>query len=271
MRKSVFAAVLLPFLAGASIAAQTEPGQDSADLAKQLSNPVASLVSVPFQTNWDFGVGPGPDNDTRFLLNFQPVMPFALNKDWNLIARVIVPYLSQPPLAPGGFSASGIGDFLVSGFISPAQPKRFIWGIGPALSLPVATESTLGSGQWAAGPTGLILKQSGPWTYGALASQVWSYAGDDSRPSVSQLYLQPFGSYTTAKATTFNLSSETTANWNASSGNTWTVPIIVQVSQLLRLGRRPISVGVAYGNYVESPDGGPNWKFRASVTLLFPK
>jgi hypothetical protein len=271
MSRIVISFAVLTLLAGTRVAAQTEPKQDAADLAKQLSNPVASLVSVPFQTNWDFGVGPGPENDTRFLLNFQPVMPFALNKDWNLIARVIVPYLSQPPLSTGGSSASGIGDLLVSGFISPAQPKKFIWGIGPALSLPVAAEPTLGSGQWAGGPTGLILKQSGHWTYGALASQVWSYAGDGSRPGVSQLYLQPFGSYTTAKATTFNLSSETTANWNASSGNTWTVPIIVQVSQLLRLGRRPISVGLAYGNYVESPDGGPNWKLRASLTLLFPK
>ena len=271
MVRHCFVAVSVLALTCTGLAAQTEPKDEAAELAKQLANPVASLVSVPFQTNWDFGVGPGPDNDTRFQLNFQPVMPFVLNKEWNLIARVIVPYLSRPPLITGGPASSGIGDILVSGFFSPSQPGKFVWGVGPALQLPVAAEPTLGSGQWAAGPTFVLLKQSGHWTYGALANHVWSYAGDDSRPGVNQTLLQPFASYTTAKATTFTLNSESTLNWNTPKGNVWTVPIIAQVSQLVRLGKRPISVGVGYGNYVETPDDGPNWKFRALLTLLFPK
>jgi len=270
MNRHGFVALFVLAMACTGLAAQTEPQSDSAELAKQLSNPVASLVSVPFQSNWDFGVGPGPENDTRFLLNFQPVLPFAMTKDWKLIARVIVPYLSQPPLVSGGPAASGIGDILLSGFFSPAQPKKFVWGVGPALQLPVATEPTLGSGQWAAGPTFVIHKQSGHWTYGALANHVWSYAGDDSRPGVNQTFLQPFASYTTPKATTFSLNTETTLSWNTPTGNVWTVPIIVQITQVVKLGKHPISVGAAYGNYVESPDGGPNWKFRALLTLLFP-
>jgi hypothetical protein len=266
---AMFVAIALFALTRA--AAQSTPAPENAELAKQLSNPVADLVSVPFQANWNFGVGPGPDNDTQFLLNFQPVMPFNLNKDWNLIARVIVPYLSQPPLSTGGATASGIGDILVSGFFSPSHPKHFIWGVGPALQLPVPTEPTLGTGQWSVGPTFVILKQTGHWTYGALTNQLWSFAGDDSRPSVNQFYLQPFGAYTTAKATTYQISSETVADWNQPGSDTWTVPIILQVSQMLRLGRRPISVGAGYGYYVESPTGGPNWKFRALITLIFPK
>jgi hypothetical protein len=269
MKRLAIAAVLIFFRTGAFC--QDEPKHDAAELAKQLSNPVANLVSVPFQSNWDFGLGADPDNDTRYLLNFQPVMPFAMNKDWNLIARVIVPYLSQPPLTPGGPAASGVGDMLVSGFFSPAEPKHVIWGVGPALQFPVATEATLGSGKWAAGPTFVILKQEGHWTFGALANHVWSFAGDDSRPEVNQTFLQPFAAYTTKKATTFTLNSESTLNWNASSGNKWTVPVIVQVSQLVKLGRRPLSVGVGYGNYIETPDGGPNWKLRMLVVLLFPK
>jgi hypothetical protein len=271
MKRTISLAFLLTFVAGTHLAAQTEPKQDAADLAKQLANPVASLISVPFQANWNFGVGPGPDNDTQFLFNFQPVMPFALNKDWNLIARVIVPYLSQPAMSTGGATASGVGDILVSGFFSPAVPKKAIWGIGPALQLPVPTEPTLGTGQWAAGPTFVVLKQSGHWTYGALGNQMWSYAGDSSRPSVNQMFLQPFAAYTTKKATTYTLVSETIANWLQPSSNTWTVPIIFQVSQLVHLGRRPVSITAGAGYYVESPDGGPNWKFRAMLVLLFPK
>jgi hypothetical protein len=263
--------MLVGLFAVTRVAAQAEPKEADADLAKQLSNPVASLVSVPFQSNWNFGVGPGPDNDTQFLENFQPVMPFAMNKDWNLIARVIVPYLSQPPLTTGGPATSGFSDILASGFFSPAQPKHFIWGVGPAIQFPVATEPTLGTGKWSIGPTFVILKQQGPWTYGVLANQLWSFAGDSSRTSVNQMYVQPFGAYTTKKATTYQLSSETTAMWLQPSGNTWTVPIIAQVTQLLRLGRRPVSIGAGAGYYVESPDGGPNWKFRVLVTLIFPK
>jgi hypothetical protein len=271
MKQIVTIVALFALLAVTSVEAQTEPKQADSDLAKQLSNPVADLVSVPFQANWNFGVGPGPDDDTQFLMNFQPVMPFALNKNWNLIARVIVPYLGQPPLTTGGSGASGFSDILASGFFSPSQPKHFIWGIGPALQLPVPTEPTLGTGKWSIGPTFVILKQTGHWTYGVLVNQLWSFAGDDSRPSVNQMYVQPFGAYTTDKATTYQLSSETTATWNQPSSNTWTVPLIAQVTQLLRLGRRPVSVGAGAGYYVESPDGGPNWKFRVLVTLIFPK
>jgi hypothetical protein len=220
---------------------------------------VADLVSVPFQSNWNFGVGPGPDNDTQFLLNFQPVI------------SVIVPYLSQPPLTVGGDTASGLSDVLASAFFSPSHPKKVIWGVGPVLSLPVPTEPTLGSGKWSIGPTFVVLAQEKRWTYGVLANQLWSFAGDDARSSVNPMYVQPFAAYTTPHATTYQISSETTAAWNQPGGHTWTVPLIFQVSQMVRVGKRPISLGAGYGYYVESPDGGPNSTFRFLITLLFPK
>ena len=249
--------------------AQAQGGGDASELAKQLSNPIASLVSVPFQANWDFSVG--PDNDTRFLVNFQPVMPFSINKDWNLIARVIVPILSQPSLVAGGEATFGLSDLLFSAFFSPAQPGKFIWGVGPALLLPTTSDPFLGTEKWAIGPTYVILKQSGPWTYGGLANRLWSFAGDDNRADVNQTYVQPFLAYGTKTGVTYNVSSETAANWEAPSGEEWTVPIVFNVSKVLRLGRRPLSVGVGAGYYFDQPQGGPEWKFRSTLTLIFPK
>jgi hypothetical protein len=266
---------LVLILVATSAAAQT-PGaaapaaEDSESLAKQLSNPVASVVSVPFQMNWDNGLGPGKEQ-TRFLLNFQPVMPFSINEDWNLIARVIVPFLSQPPLAAGAQPTSGVSDLLFTAFVSPAVPKGFIWGVGPALVLPATADPFLGGEKWAVGPSIVVLKQIGPWTAGALFNQLWSYAGNSARADVNQTYLQPFLSYTTKTAVTVGVSSESSGNWEAASGHTWTVPILVNASKLVRLGRRPMSIGVAGGGYASKPDGGSSWKFRSSITLLFPK
>jgi len=254
---------------GAPAAPAPSAGSDAAELAKQLSNPIASLVSVPFQANWEFGVG--PDDDMRFVHNFQPVMPFSLDEDWNLIARVIVPYLGQPALVPGGEPTTGFSDLLTSFFFSPAKPRGVIWGVGPVLSLPTSTDPFLGTGKWGAGPTFVALKQAGHWTFGGLANHVWSFAGDGDRGDVDQTFLQPFLSYGTKGGVTYSLNAEAVANWEAPGGEEWTIPINLQVSKVLRLGRRPLSVGVGAGYFVEKPDGGPEWKLRTNLTLLFPK
>jgi hypothetical protein len=274
------AALLTPLIAFPA-SAQTSPeasgspaeaGEEgAADLAKKLSNPISDLVSVPFQANWDQGVG--PDDATRFILNIQPVVPVSLNKKWNLIARVIMPLIGQPPLVTGGESTSGMGDILASAFFSPAAPGKAIWGVGPVVSLPTTTDPYLGSGKWSAGPTFVILKQKGPWTYGVLWNQIWSFADatDADRPEVSQMYIQPFLSHTNKRAVTCNISSESTANWKADDGEEWTIPIIAQVSKVSSFGPFIASYGVGLGGYVESPDGGPDWKLRATFTLLLPK
>jgi len=240
-------------------------------LAKKLSNPISDLVSVPFQANWDQGVG--VDDATRFILNIQPVVPVSLNEKWNLIARVIMPLIGQPPLVTGGESTFGMGDILASAFFSPAAPGRAIWGVGPVLSLPTTTDPYLGSGKWSGGPTVVILKQKGPWTYGLLWNQIWSFADatDADRPEVNQMYIQPFLSRTNKRAVTYTFSSESTANWRADDGDEWTIPIIAQVSKVSSFGPFIASYGVGIAGYVESPEGGPEWKLRALFTLLLPK
>lgn len=237
-------------------------------LAKQLSNPIADLVSLPLQFNWAQGVG--PDEGTRFILNVQPVVPFSVSKDWNMIMRVIMPFIGQPPLTENGMAATGLGDILASFFFSPREGS-VIWGVGPVFGLPSTSERTLGSGKWAAGPTAVVLKQSGDWTYGALVNQVWSFAGSSSRADVSQLFVQPFLSRTSKSALTVTLQSETIANWKAADGEQWTVPINLAVAKLATFGPLPASYGGGIGYYIASPEGGPEWQLRGSITLILPK
>jgi len=265
---------------GASAAAQqgaAATGQggapSQADLAKQLSNPVADLVSVPLQLNWENGVG--PDEALRMVMNFQPVVPMSLTEDWNLIGRFILPIIGQPPLVEGGSSSFGTGDIVLSAFVSPSQPKRAIWGVGPVLGLPTTTNPFLGSGKWSVGPTVVILKQVGPWTYGALVNHLWSFASVSQsakdRAAVNQTFLQPFLSYTTPTGVSYTVNSESAANWEASDGEKWTVPINVQVTKIARFGPFPFSMGAAAGVYAVSPTGGPSWKLRAVFVLLLPR
>ena len=243
------------------------PAAPAQDLAKELANPISSLVSVPFQFNWEQNVG--PNEATRFVLNVQPVMPFALNKDWNLIMRVIVPLVSQPALAEGGQPAFGVSDVLTSFFVSPSR-GGLIWGVGPAISLPSTTIPSLGTEKWSAGPTVVALKQTGPVTAGVLWNQIWSFSGNTTRADVNQMFLQPFLAYQASRTWTITLQSETTANWEVDEGR-WTVPINVSFGKLSSFGAFPASYQLGFGGFVAHPDAGPSWKVRGAIIILLPR
>jgi hypothetical protein len=246
---------------------ETEPeGDQAAELAKQLQNPVASLISIPFQNNFDFNLGQNGDG-FKYTLNFQPVIPLSLSKDYNLIIRTILPIISQDDVIPGT-SQSGLGDIVQSFFFSPKKPVGgLILGFGPVFLYPSATDALLGSEKWGAGPTGLLLKQTGGWTYGLLFNQIWSYAGESDRNYVSATFLQPFISYTTKTKTTFGLNTESTYDWHNSQ---WTVPINLSISQLIKVGKMPLSLALGFKYYAEAPSNGPDWGVRFVVTPLFP-
>jgi hypothetical protein len=258
--------VLMPSLGRAQQPAAA--GGDSAELAKKLSNPVSDLVSVPFQFNWEQNVG--PSELTRFILNVQPVMPFTLNEDWNLIMRIIAPLISQPPLFDGGTATFGISDITTSFFLSPTKLTEFILGVGPVIVLPSTNEPTLGSGKWSAGPTAVALKQTGPWTFGALWNQVWSFSGDPSRSDVNQMFLQPFLAYQATHTVTYTVQSETTVNWDADDQKV-TFPINFLVSKLSSFGVFPASYQLGFGVFPVHPDIGPSWKIRGAIVLLLPR
>jgi hypothetical protein len=244
-----------------------ESSAEGEDLAMQLANPVASLISVPFQSNWDFGIG--VNEASRYTMNFQPVVPVSMNEDWNLIIRTILPVIDAESPAPGIPDASGLGDIVQSFFFSPVDPvDGWIVGAGPVFLYPSASEALLGTEQWAAGPTAVVLKQEGPWTYGALANHLWNYAGDETRADVNATFLQPFVSYITPSKTTYTLNSESTYDWEQGQ---WNAPLNLIVSQLLKVGSQPLQLSVGARYYIEGPDGGPEWGMRAAVTLLFPR
>ena len=240
-------------------------GQD--DLAQQLADPVSSLISVPFQSNWDFGIG--PEDASRYTLNIQPVVPLSLDEDWNLIVRTIVPVIDAESSAAGVPDASGLGDIVQSFFFSPVDPVNgWIVGAGPAFLYPSASDALLGSEQWGVGPTAVALKQDGPWTWGALVNHLSSFAGDEARADINATFLQPFVSYITPSKTTYTLNSESTYDWERDQ---WLVPLNAVVSQLVAIGDQPVQLSLGARYYAEGPDGGPEWGLRAAVTLLFPR
>jgi hypothetical protein len=245
-------------------------GGSTEELAKKLQNPVANLISIPFQFNPDFGLGEDEDGE-KVTLNIQPVVPVSINKDWNVIIRTIVPVIYQDDVVnDGGSTQFGLGDTTQSFFFSPQKPTSggLIWGVGPAFLWPTGTNDSLGSDKWGVGPTGVFLWQKHGWTYGLLANHIWSYAGDDDQPDVNSTFLQPFGSYTWKNGFSLGVNTESTYDWTAEQ---WTVPINVFGSQLVRLGKLPVDFTLGGRYYIEAPDDGPEWGFRFVVTLLLPK
>ena len=265
-----FFAICLLLLAGP--AAAQDKDKDPNELAKQLSNPVAALISVPFQLNYDDGFTPDGGGN-RWTLNIQPVVPVSISDSWNVISRTIVPLINQNFAGPGN-KETGLGDINESLFFSPKAPTASGWiiGAGPILLLPTGGEG-FSSHQWGAGPTFVVLKQEKGWTYGMLANHIWSFAenswnGNGNAPYVSSTFLQPFLSKLVGPGRTVTLNTESTYDWR---GSQWTVPINLQVSQVLKLGTQLVSIAGGVRGYAVSPTNGPDWGLRLTVTLLYPK
>jgi hypothetical protein len=245
-------------------------GQDEEEMAKKLANPVSSLISIPIQANYGENYG-ADDQGAAWTTYIQPVVPFSFSENWNLISRTILPVIDQSDIPSNGLGESGLGDTVQSLFFSPKEPTSngVIWGVGPAFLLPTATESTLGFEKWGAGPTAVVLKQSGHWTYGGLVNHLESFAGHSGRKHVSASTLQPFITYITSTKTSLGLSMESIYDWDAAQ---WSVPINATVSQFIKIGKLPVQVGVGVRYWADGPTSGPEgWGARLTWTFLLPK
>jgi hypothetical protein len=289
MRWSFLAAISALALTSLTSQAQQPTGDNG--LQKAAQNPVAGLISVPIQSNTNFGIGPFGRNQN--VLNIQPVIPVNVSPDWNLIIRWITPIVWQP--APGTANLEvfgieentpaylaatdvqahagvlGFGDMTPTFFFSPAKPNKLSWGAGPMFALPTATGRVLGQGKLSMGPSIVALVQPGPWTVGALVNNIWSVAGPSDRGDVKQMSLQYFIDYSLKKGWSIQISPTITANWQASSGNVWTVPFGGGVARVFRLGYQPLNASVAFFGNVAHPAGGSPWGMRLQMSFLFPK
>ncbi len=243
---------------------------DEAEMAKKLANPLAAMISLPMQLTYDqdFGVD---DTGNRFLMNVQPVVPISISENWNMISRTILPVITQDELAAGTGRQTGLGDTSESLWFSPVKPtdKGLIWGVGPVILIPTATDDLLGGGKWGIGPTFVALRQNGPWTIGALGNHIWSVAGSDNRSDISSTFIQPFITYHTPTAVSYALNTETSYDWKSEQ---WSIPVNLMVSKLVRFDKQMVSFQVGIRYWVKSTDTGPEGLgLRFAVTMLFPK
>lgn len=245
------------------------PDLSTEDLAKAAQNPVADMISVPFQNNVYFNAG--PERRTLYNLNIQPVIPFHLSEEWNLITRTIVPIIYDPGLLPGQDQVAGMGDINPSLFLSPAKPVGgWILGAGPTFTLPTGTSSRLTDGQVLVGPTAVALRMDGPLVYGALINQQWSVGGWTDQ-YISKMLVQPFFNINFEDGWYLNTSPIITADWTApNSSDTWTVPVGGGLGKILRIGDLPVNINFQAFYNVVTPSYGPTWSIRLQVQLLFP-
>lgn len=249
--------------------------KDGGGLRAAVQNPISSLISLPFKFSFDYGA---PNGEASFL-NIQPVIPVTVG-EWNLVNRAIIPLIDTPGQVTGtpnlpnpiiGDGATGLGDINYSLYLSPVKYKTAIWGIGPSLSFPSASDEQLGSGKWSAGPTAVVLFQPGWGTIGGLVRHLWSFAGDDDRADVNQTLIEPFMNYNLPGGWYLISDIIITANWEADSGQRWTVPLGGGVGKLWKIGGQAINTRVeAYYN-IEKPDSAPEWQWGFTIQFLFPK
>jgi hypothetical protein len=248
-----------------------QEGQSQSDIEKAAQNPVAAMISVPFQDNIDFGVG--PDKRIKNTMNIQPVIPFSVGSKFNIISRTIIPIITQPTTNGDGSEGNtfGLGDITASFFLTSSKPKKVIWGVGTALGIPTATKEVLGSEKWSAGPALVILTQPKGWTLGLILQNTWSYAGNSARQDVNFFYSQIFITKNLKAGWYLNSAPIITANWNDTDGEPWSVPLGAGAGRVFSIGNMPVNAQVGYYYYVVQHQNGAESQLRLQFNLLFPK
>src|ERR1700680_749591 len=248
---------------------QPARAQESPEIAKQAQNPIANLISVPFEN--DFNPQTGINKQDSYVLEMKPVVPFKLSNDWTLITRTIIPVIQVPDLAPGVDGTTGVGDVQLSLFLSPAKAGPVIWGAGPVVSFPTASQEILGTKKVSVGPTVVVLGIQGHWLFGTLVQNLFSVAGPAARPDVNQMLLQLFAQHNLPHGWYLTSSPIITANWEVNPNQRWVVPVGGGFGKIVHFGKLPVNMYTQFFRNVERPDGTTHWSARFQAQLLFPK
>ena len=262
------AALVCAALAMGGLPARAEMSNE--DLAKLSQNPVANLISLPFQNNTNFNYG--QNRLPQDILNVQPVIPFTLGPDWRLITRSVMPIMFAP--SDGTVkAANGLGDLQVSGFLSPTAASNWIWGLGPITQIPTHTDPVLGNDNLGLGPTGVIvhMEKGSPWVLGLLLNNVWSVQTNWLAKTYVNGLAQPFINYNFAEGFYLTSSPMITMDWLAKANQQLVLPLGGGFGKIFHLGKQPINASIsAYYNVVR-PDYGADWQLRAQVQFMFPE
>jgi hypothetical protein len=243
--------------------------QESSDIAKQAQNPIANLISVPFEN--DFNPHTGINKEDSYVLEMKPVVPFNLSNDWTLITRTIIPVIQVPDLSPRVDGTTGVGDVQESLFLSPAKAGPVIWGAGPVISFPTSSQEILGTKKLSVGPTVVVLRIQGHWLFGTLVQNLFSVAGPAARANVNQMLMQPFANYNLKHGWYLTSSPIITANWEVNPNQRWVVPVGGGLGKIVHFGKLPVNIYTQFFRNVERPDGTSSWSARLQAQLLFPK
>jgi hypothetical protein len=268
---SAVAVLAVAILCAAAAPASAQEKLSAEELAKLAQNPVGNLISLPFQNNTNLNFG--PEKGTQNILNIQPVIPIEVTPDWNVITRTILPVIWNPSLGPNDSSTTGTGDTTFTAFLSPAKPGKWIWGAGPVVQIPTNSNAELGNKNWGLGPSFVVLHldKGDPWVYGVLVNNVWSLSSDERGGSYNNGLIQPFVNYNFKEGFYLTSAPIATVNWDAPSGQKWTVPVGGGVGKIFHFGRLPVNTQLAAYYNVERPDNAANWQIRFQVQLMFPK
>ncbi len=262
--------LLMPIMASAEMSQE--------EIAKATQNPLTAMYTLPIQNNtyfYDTKYADGVKN----IANIQPVVPVDINEEWVMVTRTILPvvYKEDTVPAPSKKNKFGLGDTTFTAFFTQKNTKKgeWLWGIGPVVYLPTATDDTLGTKKWGAGPAFVALDMNGKWVYGSLIMHIWSFAGSgqsEGYQKVNLTTIQPFVNYNMPGGWFIASVPIITANWEATSGNEWTVPLGGGVGKALKFGKIPWTMQLhAYYNIEKPDDYGEDWQLRFQINLLFPR
>ena len=278
-----------------------------AQIAKLMDNPVGNLVAVFFQ--YDYTQFKGPRIDTKVVHKLQiiPMFPINLGSDWNLINRVVFPFLSVPVnkgfgkcmgAAPGSILAScpnfpslladpfdrttGFSDLTYVGLASPKKPIKIestggkvIWGIGPTSMFPTASQDVLGTGKFSLGPSAVVGYLGREWLFGIFPQHWWSVGGESKRADVNLTNIQYFLYYVPPwdpKAQwRIGMSPTVSIDWKA-KGDKLTFPVGLGIERMFAIGQLPVFIQLEVAYSVIHPEDkvGSRWNFRLNIIPVIP-